>query len=381
MPANRRDTPARTVQPVHVVHVVTELKIGGLEKVVLDLVRCRTKGVFSGRVICLDRSGVLAPAFAAAGVEVETIGQAGSVPARVLRLARRLRVLRPDVVHTHNPQAHLHGAWAATLAGVPAIVHTRHGRGGAGRHVLRVLDRAASAWTNRFVAVSEDAARVARERERVPARKLQVIHNGVDLGRFAPRDAGGAARCRAVTVGRLAPVKDQATLLRAVRHVVDRIPAFRLDIVGDGESRRGLEELSTGLGIQRNVEFRGYHEDVAPFLAEADLFVLSSTSEGVPIALLEAMASGLPAAATDVGGLREVVVDGETGHLVAPGSPEALARAMQAIEDDPAAARRMGQAGRRRVENHFSLAKVVEAYERIYLECLGKNSPGRVAGA
>lgn len=369
------------MQPVRVVHVITELKIGGLEKVVLDLVRCRTEAMFSARVICLDGTGVLAAAFAEAGADVETIGPSGSVPGRVLHLARRLRELGPDVVHTHNPQAQLHGAWAARLAGVPVVVHTKHGRGCASGRVLQALSRVASTWTKRYVAVSEDAARVARERDGIPPGKLQVIHNGVDVQRFAPRVAGRPNRWRAVTVGRLDPIKDQATMLRAVRLVVDRIPGFRLDVVGDGECRSDLESLRASLELYGNVEFHGYQQDVAPFLVEADFFMLSSISEGVPIALLEAMAAGLPAVATDVGGLREVVVHGETGRLVPAGSPEALAGAIRAIEEAPYAAQRMGQAARRRVEDHFSLAKVVAAYERMYVECLGRRVPGDAAEA
>ena len=125
-----------------------------------------------------------------------------------------------------------------------------------------------------------------------------------------------------MTVGRLDPIKDQATLLRAVRVVCDRKPGFRLDIVGDGPSRPELESLRAELGLGEAVAFRGYQEDVRPFLSAADFFVLSSISEGISIALLEAMAAGLPAVATDVGGNREVILQGETGLLTPAGTPK-----------------------------------------------------------
>jgi sugar transferase (PEP-CTERM/EpsH1 system associated) len=363
--------------PIRVVHVVTTLNVGGLEKVVLDLVRCRTQTAVNAHVICLDTAGVVESGFTELGVSVETIGTTGPVPQRVLRLARRLRHLRPHVVHTHNPQAHLHGAWAARLANVPVVVHTKHGRGYLEQRLLAPFSRLASAWTSRFIAVSEDAARVARDIERVPARKLLVIHNGIDVERFSPRETrptrtGG----RAVTVGRLDPIKDQMTLLRAVRLVVDKMPGFRLDVVGDGPSRPDLEALQTALGLGDHVCFHGYHEHVEPFLAVADFFVLSSISEGVPIALLEAMASSLPAVATDVGGIREVVVPDGTGYLAPAGRPEALADAMLAIQADPGNLERMGRAARQRVEDQFSLRKVVAQYEDVYFQCLDRHVPG-----
>ncbi len=157
-----------TSPPIRVVHLVTTLAIGGLEKVVLDLVRCRTRDVFSMHVICLDSSGVLEHAFSELGVAVEIIGTAASVPVRILRLARRLSQLKPHVLHTHNPQAHLHGALAARLANVPLVVHTKHGREYADRRVTAAFSRLGSRWTSRFVAVSGDAANVARDVERVP---------------------------------------------------------------------------------------------------------------------------------------------------------------------------------------------------------------------
>ena len=373
--SDRRAAGGHDRRPIRVAHVVTTLAIGGLEKVVLDLVRGRTRQDVEASLLCLDSAGVLEREFSAAGVPVELIGTSGSVPRRVWRLSRRLRALAPDVVHTHNPQAHLHGAWAARLAGVPAVVHTKHGRDHVARPVLAVLGRVATAWTDGFVAVSADAAQVARDLEHVPPGKLLVVHNGIDLERFgADPQQAALPRGRLVTVGRLDPIKDQATMLRAVRMAADRIPGLRLDIVGDGPSRQHLEALKTDLGLEGRVTFLGYHADVAPFLSAADAFVLSSISEGVSIALLEAMASGLPAIATDVGGNREVIVDGVTGVLTPAGSAEALAEAIVRLESDPGVLRRMGRASRRRVEDEFNLQRAVSRYEALYRRCLAEHA-------
>ena len=368
--------PVRRPEPVRVVHLVTTLRIGGLEKVVLGLVQHRTKSMFHAQVICLDTTGVVADEFAELGVDVDVIGTSGSVPRRVIRLASRLRELKPHVLHSHNPQAHLHGTWAARLAGVPVVVHTKHGRGYPKGRLFGAFSRLASAWASRFVAVSQDAARMAIEIEHVPARKVLVIHNGIDVDRFSPRGVRPVkSGLLAVTVGRLDPIKDHLTMLRAVRLVVEQLPGFRLEVVGDGPSRPELEAACKELGVADHVRFHGYRAQVEPHLAAADLFVLSSTSEGVPLALLEAMASGLPAVVTDVGGMREVVVPGETGCLVPPRSPQALASAILAIEGQPDTLDRMGRAARRRVEEEFNLRTVVSRYEDLYLECLGRNLP------
>jgi glycosyltransferase involved in cell wall biosynthesis len=251
------------------------------------------------------------------------------------------------------------------------VIHTKHGRGVAEGHLARALSRVATAWTFRLVTVSEDAARVALDIDRVPAEKLLVIHNGIDVERFSAGGTGaGKTGGRAVTVGRLDPVKDQTTMLRAVRLVVDKVPGFRLDVVGDGPSRPELEALRSTLGLGDHVRFHGYRDEVGPYLASADFFVLSSTSEGVPLALLEAMASGLPGVATDVGGIREVIVPEKTGYLVPAQSPEALADAMLRIQSDLGNLDRMGRAARRRVEDEFSLRSVVRRYEELYLQSL-----------
>jgi sugar transferase (PEP-CTERM/EpsH1 system associated) len=354
-----------------VVHVVTSLAIGGMEKVILDLVRFRSQNRFETRVVCLDESGVLQRGFTEAGVAVDTMGTSGSVPSRVLRLSSHLKHLQADVVHTHNPQAHMHGAIAARLAGVPVIIHTKHGRGYPSGLLLGAFNRLATRLTTRFVTVSQDAAEVARNVDRVAAEKLLVIQNGIDVDRFAfrPPNAAGTP-VRAITVGRLDPIKDQLTLLRATRLVVDRAPSFHLDIVGDGPSRAELEAARAALGLTEHVTFVGYQEQVAPFLAKADFFVLSSISEGVSIALLEAMAMGLPAVATDVGGNREVVVPGVNGSLVPAKSPEALGEAMDRMQTETDARQRMSRAARHRVESQFSLRSVVARYEDLYTTSL-----------
>jgi glycosyltransferase involved in cell wall biosynthesis len=364
---------------VGIVHLVTTLEFGGLEKVVFDLVRCRTQETFDARVICLEPPGALAPRFDELAIPVETIGRpADGFARRVVRLARRLRDLKPLVLHTHNPGPHFHGALAAGLGRVPVLVHTKHGRNRVRRRSVRLISRFAAGLSDAIVSVSDETARVSREIERIPASKIRTIRNGIDLEHFAyrgPRD--DRSGFRAVTVGRLDPVKDQATLLRALRLAVDQDASISLDIVGDGPLRADLEALRDSLRLERHARFHGFQHDVRPFLAGADVFVLPSLSEGIPITLLEAMATGLPGIATGVGGNAEVIVHGSTGYLVPTGAPAVIAEALLGLRNDPSAVDRLGHAARARAVSEFGLAAMVERYEALYLECLDRRGLGR----
>ena len=233
----------------------------------------------------------------------------------------------------------------------------------------------ASCLTDAVVAVSENAAAVAIEVERVKRAKVQVLRNGVDLTRFRParKPVSADGEVRGICVARLNEVKDHATLLRATRQVVDEYPGFRLDLVGDGPTDAAVRAGIAQMGLGGHVACLGARHDVAELLGNSDMFVLSSRSEGICVAILEAMASGLPVVATDVGGNSEVVISGETGFLVPAGSPDELARAMMALIKSPTLRREMGQAGRNRVEAEFDLKKVVSQYEDLYDRLYDRN--------
>lgn len=202
---------------------------------------------------------------------------------------------------------------------------------------------------------------------------MTTIWNGIDTSRFAytgPDPAGPA-----VVVARLAPEKDVETLLRATALAVRRYPDFRLEVAGDGPCRAALERFTAELGLVGWVRFLGPVRDVPALLARARLFVLPSLTEGVSLTLLEAMARGLPVAATRVGGNVEVVADGETGLLVPAGDPPALPAALLRLWGDPEEGARLGRAARRRVEDHFDVRAMVAAYEAPYRPRRARGSP------
>jgi sugar transferase (PEP-CTERM/EpsH1 system associated) len=362
-------------RPVGVVHLVLSLNVGGLEKVVYDLVRHLDRDRFSTRVVCLEEIGAWGARFEERGIPVESLACRGcKTPGRVVALARRLRELQPAILHTHNPAPHLVGAVAARIGGVPFVVNTKHGRNYPGCRKWVWANRVAAWFSDKVVPVSDDAASVAVQIEKVPARKIEVIRNGIELSRYgAERREREADRRRAIHVARLdCSSKDQRTLLRAVRIVVDAVKGFQLEIVGDGPDRADLESLCDALGLREHVAFLGFRDDVHDLLKQAEFFVLSSVTEGISLTLLEAAASGLPIVATAVGGNAEVVDAGVTGLLVPPRCPQSLADAMLELLREPQRAERMGMAGRRRIEEKFDLRSTVASYENLYAALLSR---------
>ena len=357
---------------LRVAHVTLGLDVGGQEKLLVEFARHADRRRFDLQFVSLGGRGVLAGDLEAHGWPVVALGEpTGFRPGLVSRLARLFRAGRIDVVHTHDERPHIYGAFAARLAGVRRLIHTRH-HGMADRLTRRQsgLVRVASELTDRFVCVSADSARQA-VRQGVSARKVRVLHNGIDLTRF---DVAPAVRCGGpvVTVARLSPEKDIGTLLHAAALAARSDDAFRLEIAGDGPCMADLRRTAAELGLDGRVHFHGQVRDVPALLARAGLFVLPSLTEGVSLTLLEAMACGLAVVATRVGGNPEVVADGETGLLTPPGDPAALAAAMLRLRRDDPERRRMGQAGRRRVERRFDVRRMTAEYEKMYLGLDGR---------
>jgi glycosyltransferase involved in cell wall biosynthesis len=228
----------------------------------------------------------------------------------------------------------------------------------------------------RYIAVSEANARYLTEQKRLPARKITVIHNGCDIERFDPTrrpppglrsELGFAAEDPVLLVlGRLEPQKGHRILLDAMPEVHRRFPRARLVCAGDGTLRGELEAQARSLGLAQVVRFVGYQPDVTPWLALADVSVLPSFYEGLPLAAVESLAAGRPVVATAVDGTPEVVVEGETGLLVSPGDPAGLANALCRLLGDPAGRARLGRAGRARAMDLFDQRQQVRRTQELY---------------
>ena len=289
-------------------------------------------------------------------------------------LVRLARATDAALIHANGSRAMAYAGVAGRLAARPTLWHVRIAdRDG-------VVDRALSAMATAVIATSRA---VARRFPWAPA-KVRVIPNGIDLNRFTPRPGSGALRAAlgvpasapvALSIGRHVAEKGYRHLVAAAGLVAQTKPAAHWVLVGDGELRSELEAQARRLGLESCVHFAGWRDDVADVLALADVFVLPSESEGFGRVLVEAMAMGRAVVATAVGGIPDIVLAGETGLLVEPAHPAALAGAVSALLADPARAVRLGAAGRARAESTFSLGAHVDAVERLYEEVLGRVAP------
>ena len=352
---------------MNVAHLVLTLNFGGLEQLVIQLSEELKRRGIESSIIALTEGALLDEANRRGVRSLALHKKSGLRPALPLRLARVLREMQVDILHTHNFAPLIYGTLAAKLSKIPTI-NTRHGRA-----ALRTY---AWVWslTDCVVAVSHDARTELLRHNSIRSDKVSVIWNGIDLSpyRAAPstdirRELGLPGDVPLIgTVGRLSEEKDHATLLRAFRTVLDHGIAAKLLIAGGGAMEEPLKNLARELAVDAHVHFLGFRRDVPAVLQGCDLYVQSSRMEGVSLTLIEAMAAGLPVVATRVGGNPEVVQDGETGALVPPADPVAFAAAMTAILRDREAARRLGEAGRRRAYEVFSIDVMVDAYMQLY---------------
>ena len=349
---------------LRVAHVSLGLGAGGQEKLLVEFARHADREGFELVFVSLTGRGRLAADIDTQRWPVVTLEQPpGLRPGLILRLARLFRELNVDVAHTHGDKPLLYGAPAARLARVRRVLHTRHGPAVGQSRRQRFLVRLAARLTDAFVCVSDDCAGLSRK-QGVRGQRVMTLRTGIDVSRFSyagPRKGGPV-----VTVARLSPEKDLATLVRATALAAKERPAFRLEIAGDGPCLLELQKLVRSLGVGEHVRFLGEVRDVPSVLARASLFALSSASEGISLPLLEAMARGLPVVATRVGGNPEVVAEGASGLLVPPGDPGALARAMLEVLGDRDRSLAMGLVGRRRVEHGFDIKRMVARYEALY---------------
>ncbi|HTQ04130.1 MAG TPA: glycosyltransferase [Polyangiaceae bacterium] len=358
-----------------VVHVLSSFGVGGQERMALELASWQKRRGHRVLAVSLapDGEGPLGELFRAAGIEAETVPKHAGVDASLpVRLATVLGGAGADIAHTHNPHAMIYGAPAAGLARCKSV-HTKHGMNPDQTRRLW-LRRTAATLVDAYVAVTPLLAQVAAERAECDPSRIHVVPNGIDVTRFKP-DPEARARVRAElgipsgawlvgTVGRLAPEKDQALLIRAMAPLLDE--RRQLVVVGDGPERAALERARAETWRAEFVHLIGARSDVAPYLAAMDAFVLSSRTEGLPLVLLEAMATGVPVVSTAVGGIPDLVESGVNGMLVPPEDERGLVRELVSLANQPTAGLKLGQAGREAVLRRYSLAQMAERYEEIY---------------
>jgi len=371
--------------PLRVAHLIETMQTGGAESVVASLID-NLRPPFKPVLICLKENGPSTSRIGRKDFEVvEMKKREGNDPSVPLHLASLLKQRGVSILHTHNWSVFCEGTIAAILAGIPVRVHTVHGgfRDYPPGLLYRLKERTRHAVesllvraTGRIVAVSEDIRRIVCERLHVDGGKIVVVNNGVDVpdgphlaGLVDPENGRMFGERSIVSVARLAEVKNIPTLLQAFSRVSAPFP-IRLKLVGDGPERRRLQELAIRLGIGDRVTFLGNRADVREILANSTLFALVSMYEGVSMAILEAMAMGLPVVAAKVGGNPGIVIDGETGFLVDPHDPETIADRISLLLREEELCASMGMKGKAFVVNKYSTTRMTSDYEKIYLDLL-----------
>jgi len=313
-----------------------------------------------------------------------------------VRLARIIRRVRPDVVHTHTAKAGAVGRAAALLAGLrrrPVVVHTFHGHvlrgyfGRVGTLIFRGIETALARTTDRLIAVSPEVRDELVHLGVAPASKFSIVRLGLELERRVDfsGDVAEVRRRHGIKpekfvvgwFGRMTAVKQTDDLLTTLTGLRGRSIDALLLLVGDGDDRARLEQRAHDLGVARSCLFLGYQQDVAPWFAVCDAVLLTSASEGTPATIIEALAAGRPVVATKVGGLSDVVDEGETGFLVRAGDTHALAERLEILARGPSRREAMGSLGRTRVLERYAVGRLVDDIDALYRELLTTSATTR----
>ncbi len=367
-----RVSPARPLRVVDVINLSTSA-----DTLLRERVLALRAGGIDNRIVCME--GPRVETLRRRGIPVHTVPlPRGLDPLRLLasllQTTLYLRRHRVDVVHTHCSVPGAVGRIAAWLAGVPVIVHTVHGfafheRTPRFRRWLYVTaERLLGRITDTLLTQNHSDLELAERYGIGPRGRRHLIGNGIDLARFRPEKRhGGPGQPLVLTcVARLEPVKNHRQLFEAARLLQERGRDFRLRLAGNGPLRAEYERACQALGLGERVEFLGYRDDVPALLAETDVAVLTSFKEGIPRAVLEAMAMGIPVVATRVTGTRETVRQGETGTLVEVGDASGLADALATLMADAGLRARMGARGRQVAEEQFDESRITRTLGKLY---------------
>lgn len=382
-----------------IVHVIYHLAVGGLENGLVNLINRLPRDRFRHAIICLTDYTDFRNRIQNPDVKVYVLHKRPGKDLRIYpELWRLFRDLKPDIVHTRN-LATLEAQLPALLAGVSHRVHGEHGRDvddlDGTRRKYQILRRLFSPIVQRYIALSHDLEHYLQSRVGIPGSKISHICNGVDTEKFKPagqqakgvlpESFSGHGTVVIGTVGRMEGVKDQVNLASAFIRLVNDCPDgekyLRLVMIGDGVLHKPALSLLEAAGLGDIAWLPGERDNVSDLLGAMDVFVLPSLAEGISNTILEAMATGLPVVATNVGGNSELLVDGSTGFLVPRSDPEALAVAIRRYVDDPDLRRDHGASARMRCEAEFSIKTMVKNYQYLYEGMLPANRKSAITSA
>ena len=383
---------------VKVVNIVTRLSIGGVAHHLTNLMRGLDPSQYEQQLVCgFEGAGEksMRDRIQARGVTPILIPKLvgnprlsiadGAAFAHILCLLRRQR---PMIVHTHTSKAGLLGRLAARLTGVPIVVHTFHGLVLKGHYGpvkssgVRAVERWLAGFSDRLITVSVEDKKDLLAYRIAPSRKIEVIPVGLELNHFIDDRSRRGVLHRALgldvanrligIVGRIAPVKNHRLFFDAMARVLAESTTTHVVVVGDGDLRPAMERYVRELGIANRVSFLGWRYDLPQVYTDLDVVVISSNNEGTPVTAIEAMAAGRPVVATRVGGLPDVISDGETGYLVPPGNVAQLASAVERVLGDGEATERLRRKARESVRHKFVVDRLATDIDLLYRRLLAE---------
>jgi glycosyltransferase involved in cell wall biosynthesis len=368
-------------RPVTVCQLLHTLQVGGAEMLAARLAHGLGQE-FRFVFACLDGLGTLGEELRREGHEVHVLARSPGLDWRcACRLGALLRRERVDLVHAHQYTPFFYALMGRWLCRRPPILFTEHGRHQPDypRRKRMLANRLLLEKRDRVIGVGRAVRDALIANEGISPERVSVLYNGVDLKPFAVAADRNAARREMgvgpehlvlIQVARLDYLKDHLTAIRTVERLVARRPEVRLVLVGEGPERKPIEREVRQRGLTEQIRLLGLRKDVARLVSAADVFLLTSVSEGIPLTLIEAMGAGLPVVSTDAGGVPEVVMDGRTG-LLAPVKDDArLAEHCLRLAADPGLRAEMGGKGRRRAEELFAESQMHAGYRRLYEEML-----------
>lgn len=368
-----------TVKKIPILFITSNLGIGGLERVVVQLCLQLDKQLFTPAVCCIHFKGELAGELESHNIPVFNLKSRKPDYLAFKKVISVIDEFKPLIIHTHNINASIDGIIASVIKKVPVKIHTDHARQFPDKYRYMFAERILTCFVNKIIAVTEETKQNLIRFEKINSKKIQVINNGVNGIELRTKSQNELTRKELGvenfqfiigTVARLEMQKGLIYLLRAFPMILREFPNTCLIITGQGSQYETLRMEAKTLGIEKNVKLTGPMLEICQVLNILDIFVLSSVWEGLPMALLEAMSCMRSIVATKVGGIPQAIIDGESGILVPSASSNALALAICVLLKDDSLRKRLAFSAKQRFEKEFTAARMIQAHQKIYLDWL-----------